>query len=195
MSEKTAIIFDCFGVICSKPIETWMRDNLGDTPEVMAYFDDVAHRFDLNILTEEDLMNELGIRVSREPRVIRDELDQYLSFDNDLVDYIRELKEAGKKIALLSNGNHVTFERKILSKNPWFRPLFDSMVVSSEVGMRKPDPNIYLHTLQTISALAEEAVFIDDNRMNIEGARELGIHSILFTDVASLRKELEGIIS
>lgn len=185
--KKSAIIFDCFGVLCSKPIETWMRDTLGDTPEVMSYFHDVAHRFDLSLISEMDLMAEMGVRANKSATEVREEIDAYLSFNHDLASYIKELKEKGYVTALLSNGNHETFERRILAHNPWFRPLFDHLVISSEVGLRKPNPEIYQHVLSKLAVSPEEAVFVDDNEENTLAAQKLGIESILYTNTDAVK--------
>ena len=73
-----------------------------------------------------------------------------------------------------------------------FLDSLDGVLVSSEVGITKPDPEIF-HTLCTRFAVTpEESVFIDDVAQNVTAAQLLGFHGIAFTDADELRNELIG---
>lgn len=61
---------------------------------------------------------------------------------------------------------------------------------SCYVGVRKPDPKIYLLALEVMQRRPEESLFIDDRISNVESARALGMHAIHYLDVAQLRAEL-----
>ena len=76
-------------------------------------------------------------------------------------------------------------------KYPEMFDRFRDIVVSGDEKMMKPDPAIYHLALDRFGLRAEEAVFVDDNRDNVEGAAALGIHAILFTDEPELRAELK----
>jgi putative hydrolase of the HAD superfamily len=56
--------------------------------------------------------------------------------------------------------------------------------------MAKPDPAIYLHTLEQLGTRPEETLFIDDKMVNIEAARKLGLPSIQFSTIENLRQDL-----
>jgi epoxide hydrolase-like predicted phosphatase len=64
--------------------------------------------------------------------------------------------------------------------------LFDYVVDSSAVGLRKPDPRIYTELIRRTGRSPEELVFIDDLPENVEPARQLGINTVHFTGVADL---------
>jgi HAD superfamily hydrolase (TIGR01509 family) len=72
---------------------------------------------------------------------------------------------------------------------------FDEIVISAEVHMVKPDPRIYLHTLQRLGVGPRQAVFIDDMPRNVEGARSQGLHAVQFRGPAQARSDLERILS
>ena len=78
---------------------------------------------------------------------------------------------------------------------PWIRSLFeqfDGLVLSGTIHMAKPDLEIYEYILKKFSLKAEDCVFIDDNKNNIEGCEKVGIKGYLFDqDVEKLRKFLE----
>jgi len=68
--------------------------------------------------------------------------------------------------------------------------LFDWVIDSSEVGLRKPDPLIYAKLLSMSSTAAEHMAFVDDLPENIAPANALGIHGIQFTGIEDLRRSL-----
>jgi putative hydrolase of the HAD superfamily len=99
-----------------------------------------------------------------------------------------ELKQHGIKTAILSNmGDNVlaNIERTF----DWLAR-FDVLVWSSQLGMAKPEPAIYQHTLRELGVEPGEALFIDDRLVNIEAARALGMRGILFSTVETLRVDL-----
>jgi putative hydrolase of the HAD superfamily len=67
---------------------------------------------------------------------------------------------------------------------------FDTLVWSCQVGLAKPDPAIYRHTLDELGSRLEETLFIDDRRENVEAARALGIQAIQYFSVERLRADL-----
>lgn len=67
---------------------------------------------------------------------------------------------------------------------------FRGVVVSGDEKLLKPDPAIYALALERFGLEAGEALFVDDNEANVEGAKRAGIHAVLFTDAAAFRAEL-----
>jgi len=94
------------------------------------------------------------------------------------MDIARRLKAAGLKLVLLSNTDpeRASFIRRRFPETQ----IFEVTVLSCEVKLLKPDPAIFLLTLQRSGATAEECVFIDDMAVNVDMARVLGIASILY---------------
>jgi len=98
------------------------------------------------------------------------------------------LKQRGIKTAILSNlGDSVlaNIERTF----DWL-PRFDVLVWSYQLGIAKPDPAIYLHTLRELGTAAGDTLFLDDKLINIEAAQALGMRGIVFTSVDRLRADL-----
>ncbi len=192
MNNITTFIFDCFGVVCSPVLNGWYKDNRLKKGLVDENLQHIFRQFDLGLLSEDDIANYFlkyeGVNSTKEE--IRKEIDSYLKMDEGLLEIIGKLKQKGFKIVLLSNANNSFFERKIYAEFPEFKSLFDEIVISSVVEMVKPDPEIYLHTLDVIKSKPEESLFIDDNKSNVDAATALGIHGFLFTDVNSFLKHL-----
>ena len=106
---------------------------------------------------------------------------------------VRELKEKGHKLYLLSNISIGFVEQSM--KNPMYREvfdLFDGLVFSGPIGITKPKPEIFEYLLHTNSLRAQDCIFIDDSPVNIAGAGAVGIDAILFEgDVEKLRTILQ----
>ena len=104
---------------------------------------------------------------------------------------IRELKANGYGIYLLSNASyhqHDYWEEVPASE------LFDGTMISADVHLVKPQPEIYLLMCSKFGLRPEECVFIDDSTPNVEGAVYSGLHGIVFHDDASeLRQKLSGL--
>ncbi len=193
MKIKT-IIFDCFGVVCDLVLGAWYKDNMLNRGLVDEKLPDIFRQFDKGILSEEDVIDHFstyeGINLSREE--ISKQVDSYLGIDEALVGVIKKLRQKGFKIILLSNANNTFFERKIYPTYPEFKSLFDEIIISSVVQMVKPDPDIYLHTLEKISSHPEESLFVDDSKTNVDAAIQLGIHGFVYTESTSFVKHLES---
>jgi putative hydrolase of the HAD superfamily len=70
---------------------------------------------------------------------------------------------------------------------------FDALVLSHEVGCRKPQPGIFEHCRQRAGCAPAECLFIDDLPANVAGARACGWHGIVYRDVPQLRREMEAL--
>ncbi|MEU0516933.1 HAD family phosphatase [Streptosporangium sp. NPDC006007] len=100
---------------------------------------------------------------------------------------LREARAAGLRTCLLSNSWDNEYPR-----HDW-EDLFDAVVISGEVGMRKPEPRIFEHALGEVDLTGPECVFIDDIEANITAARALGIVGVHHRDPDLTITELEGL--
>jgi glucose-1-phosphatase len=108
--------------------------------------------------------------------------------DVELIDTIRSLR-GRYKTGLLSNA--FSDLRQVITARLNISDAFDDMVISAEIHLMKPDAHIYQHALQRLGVAAQEAVFIDDMRQNVEGARSQGMKAIHFTQRSQALSELE----
>ncbi len=108
-----------------------------------------------------------------------------------MVEWAHALHDAGIKTAILSNMGEVILA--YMRENFAWLEIFDQLTWSCELLTAKPDPAIYRHTVEQLGVEPGQAIFIDDIPANIEAAREIGIHGILFKNVAHLRQDLEAL--
>jgi epoxide hydrolase-like predicted phosphatase len=112
-----------------------------------------------------------------------------------VIERVRALKADGYLTGIITNNVREGADawRSLLDLGE----LFDVVVDSSEVGMRKPNPAIYLHALDLLGGVApERAVFLDDAEGNVAGARAVGMHAILVgADPMPALAELDRILA
>jgi epoxide hydrolase-like predicted phosphatase len=101
---------------------------------------------------------------------------------------VQDLKDAGVRVALLSNSWGNTYPRESIDA------LFELVVISGEVGMRKPNPDIFTHALDLLGIPPERVVFVDDAEPNTDGAARLGMHTVLHADPDSTRQKLARLV-
>lgn len=101
---------------------------------------------------------------------------------------VEELRACGVRVALLSNSWGNDYPREHLES------LFDPVVISGEVGLRKPLPTIFELTLDRLDMTAAQVVFVDDAEPNVAGARAVGLRAVLHTDPAATRAALTRLL-
>lgn len=102
-----------------------------------------------------------------------------------MIGAVRNARAAGVKTGLISNSWGLgIYERAPVD-------LFDATVISGDVGMHKPKPDIYLLACERLSVKPLDCVFVDDLRENVEGAKAVGMTAILHRDSAETVAQLE----
>lgn len=114
----------------------------------------------------------------------------WISVEPGTVRLIEELHAGGTRMALLSNAG---FDFGDAFRNAPFASLFERVFVSAELGLLKPEPEIYRHVAQELGIGLDAMVFVDNKAVNVEGAVALGVTGHVFTGVAGLRDFLESI--
>lgn len=183
--KYTALVFDFFGVISSDVAPHWFNNHFPLEAKTLKtrYFRDA----DSGKVSEIELLRQLSEITGISTNAISDEMDSYIKLNQELIDSIIELKKK-YKIGLCSNAVS-PFIRKILKGNN-IESLFDSIIISSEVGLIKPDPNIFIKTLESLGITAKEAILIDDTILNIEEARKIGMAGIVYRSIDDFKQEL-----
>jgi putative hydrolase of the HAD superfamily len=108
-----------------------------------------------------------------------------LRVDEAMVQLVREVRGTGLQTVLLSNSWGTEYPRELLDE------LFDVQVISSEVGMRKPDAEIFHLTANLAGVAVEEMLLIDDGAPNVASALAIGMMAHLHIDATSTRRVME----
>ncbi len=175
-------IFDFFGVISSELADHWFREYLPNY-SVSELREKYVVDADAGRLSTEDYYRALAELSGKTPEAVDKEWRARAVVDQEVVSIIRRLKE-NNQIALCSN-SPAGLLRPILKDND-LEALFEVIVISGEVGMVKPNHDIFNHTLKLLGKEASEVTFIDDNEKNTESAAALGMKTILFKSISDL---------
>jgi epoxide hydrolase-like predicted phosphatase len=111
----------------------------------------------------------------------------YFEHAPDMAGLVRRARVAGIRTALLSNSWGNTYPRE------GWDEMFDAVVISGEVGMRKPDAAIFLHTARLLDLEPAECVFVDDLPSNVAGAVALGMVGVRHGSYDQTALELEAL--
>ncbi len=113
------------------------------------------------------------------------------SLDPVMLDWARRLQQHGIKTAVLSN-MQPDLLRHMQEQFAWLRD-FTHLTFSCNLGMMKPDPEIYRECLAGIGTIPARTLFIDDREENVDGARQAGMQAILFQSPQQLAREVAPI--
>lgn len=105
-----------------------------------------------------------------------------------MVALVDALRKQGYRVAMLSN---TTVPRAAFIRRQGVYSHFDPVLLSCEIGVKKPNKKAFTVLLQELGAAANDCLFIDDKAENIEAARRLGMDGILFSSFEELATELE----
>lgn len=194
-----AVFFDFGGVIQRTEYQAprqHLAERFGmdyDDIDRIVFASDSAQRASVGEIEEEAHWQNVLKRVKgseADVSVIKNEFFGGDVIDLDLVNFIRSLR--GKfHTGLISNA--WSGLRSVLEKEKLI-DVFDTVIISAEVGMTKPEPGIFRLALEQAKVKAEEAVFVDDVQVNIDGCQEVGMRGVLFDDPHKAMERLKELL-
>ena len=195
-----AVIFD-YGMVLSNPAVPAAHERLvaasGLSREVLdQHYWANRHSYDLGMTGREfwaKVAADAGTTFNPAQvfNLIESDVLMWTSVNEEMLAWVTALQNAGIRTAVLSNMVHeiLGFMRKRFG---WL-DRFDQLTWSCELGIAKPDPEIYLHTCEALEVPPEETLFLDDKAENIAAAQALGMQTIQFSTVERLKEELQSL--
>jgi putative hydrolase of the HAD superfamily len=117
-----------------------------------------------------------------------------MTLHEPIIERVRSLRTEGYRLGLITN--NVREGSAVWRALVPVDELFDAVVDSSEVGMRKPNPAIYHHALDLLGGVPPaEAVFLDDSPGNVVGAQRAGLHAILVEEPEAAVRALDALLA
>lgn len=196
MVEVNTLLFDMGGVLLTngwdraarrKAVEKFRLDweEFEDRHEL------VLHGFEIGEVTLAEYLQRTVFY--RERPFTREEFKDFIFEQSqalpESLDFLRELAKPRRfLIAALNNESLEINEYRIARFD--LKDYFSAFFSSCYLGIRKPDAGIYELAISITQRAPQECVFIDDRELNLECARELGMHAIQFHSPAQLREDL-----
>jgi putative hydrolase of the HAD superfamily len=203
-----AVISDFGGVLTTPLIESFLAyqretgialEDLGTAMAHLMEEDDGRHplfELEKGNLSEQEFIDRLGAQLGRKLDTMSSTYFANLHPNEPMISYLRARKADGLRLGLLTN-NVREWEPLWRAKLPDVDELFEVIVDSGFVGLRKPDPEIYELTLERMGGglRFEECVFLDDIEVNCEAARALGMEAVRFHDNDQAIAELDVVLA
>jgi epoxide hydrolase-like predicted phosphatase len=203
--DLTALVVDFGGVLTTSMRDSFTQfvaaeDVDGEHLQSVLFADygegTLVHGIETGAVTMEDFERELAAKLrtkaggSVDAQGLVKRMFAGARADTRMIDAVRRARESGLRTALLSNswGNRESYEFE------HFDALFDAVVISGEVGLRKPDPEIYALAARDVGVPAEQCVFVDDIAANVRGAVAAGMVGVHHTDTDVTLDELETLL-
>jgi epoxide hydrolase-like predicted phosphatase len=196
-----AVVFDIGGVLEITPRlgvpEMW-ESRLGlASGELNKRMDDVWRGGAIGTISEQDVHQAAAERLGLDERQLAEFMAdiwrEYLGTANtELIEYVRQLRPR-YRTGIVSNSFVGAREREQAAYG--FEDLVDEIIYSHESGMSKPDPGIYALASERLRVEPARMVFVDDYEPWAEGARQAGIHAVLYRDNAQAIRDIEGLLT
>ena len=120
----------------------------------------------------------------------RTDVEMWSHVNPAMLDWARRLRNQGVQTAVLSN-MHADMAKSVREQFGWIAD-FQCFALSAELGMAKPDPQIFQHCLDCLKVRAEEALFIDDKEQHTRAAEAMGIAGICAGSPEEIRTKLKA---
>jgi putative hydrolase of the HAD superfamily len=154
----------------------------------------VVHALETGAMAVEDFEVALAARLttraggSVDPTGLLHKMFAGFESEPTMLQVVLAARAAGIRTALVSNSWGTDFYAR-----EGFADLFDAVVISGEVGLRKPQPAIYRYAAAQLGVEPQRCVFVDDFAHNVRGATAVGMCGVLHVDVAQTVAELEAV--
>ena len=184
----TTNVFDSFKAFCETEglDPDTVRRLFREDPEALGEL----RRLEKGELTEEEFSERFGpmLGVSNTENLV-DRLFAGMGPDEPMIEAVKTAKRSGIKTGLISNSwGKGRYDREA------FPEMFDGVVISGEVGLYKPEPEIYRLGAEKVGLTPEDCVFVDDLKENVAGAEAVGMTAILHRGSESTLPELERLL-
>jgi putative hydrolase of the HAD superfamily len=183
----TTNVFDSFRAFCAE--EGLSADEVGQRFRSDPVSRELLVGLEEGTLPEPEFEQRFGEVLGVAPDGLIERMFAHGRPDEAMHRAVRAARRAGVRTGLISNSWGTSrYDRELLAE------LFDGVVISGEVGMRKPAPEIYRLGAEAIGLAPARCAFVDDLPFNLKPARELGMATVHHTDSAQTVAQLETLL-
>jgi HAD superfamily hydrolase (TIGR01509 family) len=182
------IIFDCFGVL--------YHGSIGHLYELApkkhhAELTNLSLSSDYGYISHDEYLKQVSDLIAISPADLQMIMNMDHIRNTAMVNYVRKARSK-YKIALLSNVGRSVINRLFSPEE--LNELFDTVVLSSEVGVVKPDVKIFSFTSDKLGISAENCLMVDDLQNNIDGAIAAGMQGVVFSTTEAFVSDMKLLV-
>jgi putative hydrolase of the HAD superfamily len=184
----TTNVFDSFKAFCRE--EGLPEDSVKKLFRERGEGLGLLRRLERGELSAEEFSQQFAPLLGVSPDNLVERLFGGIGPDEAMLAAVRRSRAAGIKTGLISNswGDGLAYDPALLDE------LFDAVVISGDVGMHKPEPEIFRLGAERIGVAPEDCVFVDDLRENCAGAEAVGMKAILHRGPEGTLPQLEELL-
>ena len=185
-----AIIFDCFGVLVKSSLIPFGETYFANDTEKQQKLYELDRQANMGQLDYSSFVAQTAELAGISEQEAEQAMDDTPA-NEALLDYIQSALKPKYKIGFLSNASDNWLDDLFTTEQ---QALFDSVVLSYQHGIAKPDPEMYKLAARRLGVETDECIFIDDVQAYCDGAEAVGMQAIRYTDFPSFRTELETML-
>lgn len=187
MSSIKAIIFDCYGVLYVDSHRSLKQEY----PDLAQDIADLSQQSDYGWIDREQYLQGLSELTGESTNSLTEFILTEHHLNRPLVAHIAELK-AQYKIGMVSNVGRGWLDDFFAQHN--LKHLFDTVILSGEEGITKPNPDIFTLVAKRLGVETAECIMIDDIQENCNGADAAGMRSIHYRSITQLTNDLQSML-
>ena len=186
--RKRIILFDFFGVLSTSVYTNVIRKFI-QKKERNKWIKKIKN-LDRGNISENDFIKAISKQSGISEKNVWLEVLKQPKLNKKLIHFIEKKLKPSFTIGLLTNITRTLLERILSNK----LDLFDIQIVSSDIGIIKPNIKIFRHALLKSKYAVSKIIFIDDGERNIKIAKNFGMHGIIYKNFNSFKKEINQYI-
>lgn len=187
-----AVIFDCFGVLHVDASHAFYEKYVPNYGELRPRLIELNTQSDYGLISQDEWKEQVAEATGLDIALVRREIQGQHQRNEELIEYVGKLRAQGLLVGMLSNIGTGAMDQFFSPEER--RERFDAVVLSSEVGLTKPHPEIFKLMAERLGVATGECVMIDDLAANCEGADAVGMKSIHFTTNETLKEALSKLL-
>jgi HAD superfamily hydrolase (TIGR01509 family) len=183
-----AIIFDMYGVLALNGWQAFKAYHFSDREDVWTEVFEIGKRVDAGLTDYAELISFTAEKTGESEATVRHQLEDTVA-NQALLDYIASELKPRYKIGLLSNAGTTQVYDDVFTVEQ--RALFDSITFSHNVGLVKPDIRMFEASAERLGVDIKGCVMVDDQERHLAGAKDAGMHPVLYRDLEQFKNDLE----
>jgi putative hydrolase of the HAD superfamily len=184
-----AVIFDCFGVLATGTWRQFLDSLPPDVDFVQLHSLNNAH--DAGLVADGDFEQQVIVLTGKPPPSL-DDMSPLLQKNQPLLEFIRDDVKPLVRVGMLSNVASDWVRTSLLDADEC--ALFDDMVFSFEVGMAKPNPEIFVLAAERLGLAPDQCAYIDDIASFVAAAKDVGFRAHHYQGLHELRDFLRSLM-
>lgn len=185
-----AVIFDCFGVLVQATLNAFHTQFLHDNVDLIKIAHELDRRTNLGIISYEQFITEMAKLANKSEAEVEKFLDNTPP-NLKLLEYIKYEIKPKYKLGILSNASE-NWLNDLLGRD--YVNMFDDVVLSCDVFLVKPDPEIFNLSAKRLGISVNECIFVDDIVSYCESAEKVGMQAILYKNFNDFKKDISALI-